>query len=98
MPLKQPIIVYTVVSEPDADGYRTERMALHPDLPATETTQRTHADRRRYRMVWRESAADLAGAEWVKSCLGTASSPRCFEDEGTADEALAWLLEGEEQP
>ena len=100
MKTRDPIIVYTVVSEPDHQvfGYRTERMALHRDVPAGHTCRRGVRDMRPYRIAWRPDYGDQSFNSWRKSCLG--SNPGYlgpFIGDGSTEAALAWLLEGEEK-
>ncbi len=96
--MKDPIIVYTVVSEPSDAGWRTERMGLRPDLPTCETDNRTGVDRRPYRIVYREINATLGfeAGPWYSSCLGV-DFPGGMRDDRSTEAALAWLLEGEEK-
>lgn len=99
MRTRDPIIVYTVVSKSGRQifGYRTERMALHPNLPTCHTDRRTDRDRRPYRIAWRARSYGPNGltGSWWTSCLGVTGNGWAFL--GDTPEALAWLLEGEEK-
>lgn len=93
-PYKDPIIVYTVISEPY--GYRTQRMALHPDVPARHTQLRRACDERPYRIAWKAACGAQWFSPWRKSCLGADPGELGpVIGDGSTEAALAWLLEGE---
>lgn len=78
--------IYTAISEPDEDGDRVERMALHPVLDSEPMGKGPPFP---CRVVWRF----IENETWTASCRGLDGASQL--PTGPDRCAIRWLLEGE---